>query len=508
MAAVGYAFLREHLGLGTLPIARPAMVRPVTRVQDHNGELQVPAHVAPAATSTPLEHILFALKHEGTDLQTLAAALPLVEPKDLVSTLQRTPTGGYIRKACYLWEVFTGRKLELGVSPGGPYVPVFDPDLYVTATERTDARWRVKFNGIGSIGPNGYCPTVRRTRDLTASLKLTILDRMREFVDKTDWQMLDRALTWAYLHETESSFELEREAPAPDRAQAFVDVLKHAHDRRPPSEDYLVELQNSVIANPLLREVQYRTEQNWLRGALRGAAGITYVPPPPGLAAQLMNQLLALAARQGDGLDPLVRASLVSFGFVFIHPFMDGNGRLSRFLFHHTLCMEGVLDRGLLLPVSVAIKRNEQAYLRALQSFSKPARELWQVRMIDADHYEFNFTGSEVCYRYWDATACVEFGLRMAQQALQIDLQQETEFLARFDEAAMSVSARFDLRNNDLVTLVLCAHDQRGRISERRRKQFALTVQPEAFDFIEEVVTDVFGFDGGRPVDAPGRGGR
>jgi len=33
----------------------------------------------------------------------------------------------------------------------------------------------------------------------------------------------------------------------------------------------------------------------------------------------------------------LVRAAVVSFAFVFIHPFMNGNGRLSRFLIHHCL---------------------------------------------------------------------------------------------------------------------------------------------------------------------------
>jgi Fic family protein len=42
---------------------------------------------------------------------------------------------------------------------------------------------------------------------------------------------------------------------------------------------------------------------------------------------------------------------------------MDGNGRLSRFLFHHALCQSGKLEKGLLLPVSVAMKRNEEDYL-------------------------------------------------------------------------------------------------------------------------------------------------
>lgn len=46
---------------------------------------------------------------------------------------------------------------------------------------------------------------------------------------------------------------------------------------------------------------------------------------------------MALANQRPDGLDPLAHAALVSFAFVFLHPFMDGNGRLSRFLLHHCL---------------------------------------------------------------------------------------------------------------------------------------------------------------------------
>ncbi len=491
MTPVGYAHLREYLKLGTLPLARPAVVRPVTRVVDHNGELQVPQHVAPR-TDAPLDHLLFALKHEGTDLQTLAAALPHIDPADLVHELRTTPSGAYIRKACYLWESFTRQTLDAGIVTAGPYVPLFDPEAYLTGPEFRVTRWRIKFNGLGDLP---YCPIVRRTPPIRQALDQDILAQARAFAERTNAQMLDRTLAWAYLHETESSFDIEREIPTQDKAQAFIALLKQAHEQRPLSEDYLVELQNSAMTNPLLREVQYRTEQNWLKGPARGAAGITYVPPPPELAAELVEALVRL--QQGGavyGMEPLVHACLVSFGFVLIHPFMDGNGRLSRFLFHHTLCVDGALERGLLLPVSVAIKRNEQAYLAALQSFSRPARELWSVRAIDDSNYDFRFNGHPAIYRYWDATSCVEFGLAMAREALEHDLHHEVRFLAGYDEAKRRIDERFDLRGSDLSTLVLCAHDNEGRLSQRRRRQFEGRVQPQALDFIEQVVREVFGF--------------
>jgi len=49
--------------------------------------------------------------------------------------------------------------------------------------------------------------------------------------------------------------------------------------------------------------------------------------------------------------------------FVFAHPLMDGDGRLSRFLFHKVVCGHGVLPNGPVLPVSMAMKAHFCAVL-------------------------------------------------------------------------------------------------------------------------------------------------
>lgn len=53
--------------------------------------------------------------------------------------------------------------------------------------------------------------------------------------------------------------------------------------------------------------------------------------------------------------------------------------RLSRFLIHQTLCRYGALENGLLPPVSVAMKHEEQAYLEVYKTFSQPTRDLCKV---------------------------------------------------------------------------------------------------------------------------------
>jgi len=267
--------------------------------------------------------------------------------------------------------------------------------------------------------------------------------------------------------------------------------LHQAHEGRPLSEEYLVELQNAVLTSPFDKAASYRAEQNWLRGPARGAAGVTYLPPPAELVPELMADLTTFANSAPLEVDPLLAASVASFGFVFIHPFTDGNGRLSRFLFHYALCRSGKLDKGLILPVSVAMKRNETDYLTVLQEYSKQARERWSVRWIDEGIYDVRFNGHPSIYRYWDATSCVEFGYRMAEQALEFDLRHETEFLVRYDKIVKAVNERFDLRGNDLSTLVICCLDNDGKLSKNRRKQFLGRVPELVFDYIEHVAREI-----------------
>lgn len=486
MQQVGYAFLKAQLALSAFSVTKSAVVAPVKRIVTSidGGALQVPAHVAPRSED-PLEHILFALKHEGTNLQVLAEALPRVSVNQLVDRFRESPNSIYLRKACYLFEAFTGHQIE-GLPPlTAPYTDLFDADRYVTGPKQRNSKWRINFNGLGSLA---YCPSVERTATIEAAIQSDVLGRTKAFLDSIGPVNADRALSWAYLSETESSFAIEREAPSGNKAEAFVALLHQAHEPTLLTEDYLCNLQSAAITNPLDRAAAFRHQQNWLRrGGVRGPTSVTYVPPAPALLHELMPAFLELVNTAPKQIDPIVAAAISSFGFVYLHPYMDGNGRLSRFLFHHALCQSGRLDKGLLLPVSIAMKREEASYLETLKTFSKPARTLWDVRWIDEDQFDFVFHGRDTIYRYWDATPCVDFGFRMAEQALDVHLRQETEHLARFDRIREAVNAEYDVRNNDLHVLITSALQAGGVLSKNRRKQHALSVQPEVFDFIEEL---------------------
>jgi len=125
------------------------------------------------------------------------------------------------------------------------------------------------------------------------------------------------------------------------------------------------------------------------------------------------------------------------------------------------------------------MKRNEGDYLKALESFSKKTRPFWKVTVID-ESVEAQFTGAPEIYRYWDGTECVEFGLRMAQEALDRDLHDESHFLQRFDRAYRAVNDAVDMNNDDLVLMIRSVLQNNGVLSNNRRKQLIAKGHPTA----------------------------
>ncbi|MYZ44733.1 Fic family protein [Schauerella aestuarii] len=489
---VGYAWIVENLRLKTTRSFLPAKVTASTRALHNLGDqLLVPPHIAPS-DEDPISHLEFALKHQKVDLESIQAASLALDPAHVQARINERPSGLYLRQIGVLFEHFTGHSLDVS-SPTAKYVDLFDDSYYICGVARRNAKYRVNVNGLG---PLSYCPIVRRTPAITRLVARDLfadLDRFVESVGGT--KHLDRALGWAYLDETRGSFQIERDPPSDDRARRFVQLLHQAHQGMPLTEAYLAELQSSIIRSPHHQEVAFRHQQNWLASASRSAAvNVTYIPPAPEPLEALMADFMAFAnaPAQGDGNNALIKAMLVSFGFVFNHPFMDGNGRISRFLVHHSLCRAGVLQQGLILPISVAMQHHEGDYLSALKSVSAPIRDLWEVAVIDERALRTTFNGSADPYRYWDATATVEFGLQMAHYALDHSLLEESEFLKRFDIARKAVERSYDIQNRDVVNLVRMAYDTRGVLSKNRRKQFADRVEPEVLDAIERAVTAAF----------------
>ncbi|MCL2760931.1 MAG: Fic family protein [Desulfuromonadales bacterium] len=93
-------------------------------------------------------------------------------------------------------------------------------------------------------------------------------------------------------------------------------------------------------------------------------AGATYRFVP-----QLITDLFAWAKK--TDLHPLIKSSIVHFEIEFIHPFMDGNGRIGRLW--QTLILSKWNELFAWLPVETVVYENQQKYYDALQTAERIA---------------------------------------------------------------------------------------------------------------------------------------
>lgn len=95
---IGYGFLQSKYGDKVIPLQRPARIAFVPAITcGESGELLVPKKMS-IPDPDVLGHVLFALKHEGTNLQVLSEVLPKIEPNALLAELERSPGSAYLRK--------------------------------------------------------------------------------------------------------------------------------------------------------------------------------------------------------------------------------------------------------------------------------------------------------------------------------------------------------------------------------------------------------------------------
>ena len=110
---------------------------------------------------------------------------------------------------------------------------------------------------------------------------------------------------------------------------------------------------------------EFRRTQNWVGPENCSLSEALYVPPPPQVAREAMENLENYLHAE-DKVPPLVQCALVHAQFESIHPFLDGNGRIGRLLVTFLLCWQDILKRPLLY-LSDYFKRYRDEYYARLQ---------------------------------------------------------------------------------------------------------------------------------------------
>jgi Fic family protein len=131
------------------------------------------------------------------------------------------------------------------------------------------------------------------------------------------------------------------------------------------SKDHLLELHRRLLEGTRLHGHggALRAEQNWIGGSSYNPCNAVYVPPPPELVGELVDDLLTFC--NGDMLPTVAQAAIAHAQFETIHPFVDGNGRTGRALIHMILRRRGLATR-VLPPVSLVLATWAEDYVDGL----------------------------------------------------------------------------------------------------------------------------------------------
>jgi hypothetical protein len=466
----GYAFLLEKYRLETIPNWHHSRVGTSgTRssiIQDGQVETNYPQSYWPGDRDE--DHLEFALKYDGINLAALAIIFKVIDASALCDWIASKPTGKYARKIWFLYEYQTGRQLPLSDITQGNYVELLEKKLYYTAIQGQHVQRQRIFNNLP--GTPGFCPIVRRTEKLTELERFDIPQRCGEIMTAYPSELLTRALSYLYSKETRASFEIEHITPSSSRTDRFIALLATAAHRDFCEKALFIEIQNSIV-DPRYRDADYRRDQNYVGETVSlHQEKIHYVSPRPEDLTPLMEGLISThhKLKKDSGIPVVIHAAIIAYGFVFLHPFEDGNGRIHRFLIHNILSQQGLVPEGLMFPVSAAMLSNPILYDRSLEAFSLPL-----LKLIDYDLDELGgmtVTGQTgLWYRYIDMTAQVEALYEFVIKTVEDELKKELDFLVSYDKIKNALQEIVDMPDRKIDLFIRYCLQNKGHLSATKR---------------------------------------
>jgi len=427
-----------------------------------------------------LANLEFALKYDGTDLGVIAAFFETVGKDEIAGYITSKPTGKYARIIWFLYEFITGERLPLEDMVMGNYVQVLDVEKYYTAEPGVRVQRQRVVNNF--LGVKNFCPVIRRIEGLKKYTNSEINDRCQKLTRSYPPSLLRRALSYLYTKETKSSFEIENVKPGPAKTESFVELLKSAERKDFCDKNSLIELQKSIVDKRFLND-GYRETQNYVgQTAAYDKEIIHYICPKPEDVSSLMDGLLLAASKMRDsGVTAFVQAAAISYGFVFIHPFDDGNGRIHRFLIHNILYLSGAVPEGLMFPVSAVMLKNMIEYDRSLEAFSKPLNKLIDYSMDSNGKMKVENETARF-YKYPDMTDQVQALGRFIDLTIENELTRELDFLIHYDIVKNEMSQVVEMPDNTADLLIKLCVQNGGILSARKKK--------DHFNFLNENETE------------------
>lgn len=457
-------------------------------------------------------HLQFHLRHETPHFEFLARLFKSTGPSFVQAWIVAEPTGQYARRAAFLYEWLTSDELGVPERVGGNYVDALNESTLVTASPdhvRKDARWRVNDNLPGT---RYFCPMLVKTQ---ASTEASSLDVKRLFDDLTaefGEDVLLRSAAWMTLRESKASFAIEGEGDQTGRVQRFADVMarRTGRDEVPLTDVSLANLQEAILGGrTTLTHFGLRESPVFVGETIRYEEVVHYIAPPATDLEAMLHGLRTFLLRT-QGQSSVMRSAVAAFGFVYIHPLADGNGRVHRFLINDVLRRDGVIPDPVILPLSAVITDDpfeRRNYDRVLDSVSRPmmqtlreavAFESKQTTYPDGVVSNFVFHGIEQARPAWRYPAMGEhvvFLANVIKRTLTEYMRDESRYLRGHARARAALKEVIEMPDQQADRVLRSIEQNRGELTNMLAKEMPVLLQREVWVEIVEAVSRAWADD-------------
>lgn len=485
---VGYGELISRYDLKVLLPEELSVIAPRNRKYSRDGwNVYTVRHMPEDSISG---HLTFALKHEGVDLTVLHALFKVIDPTHIADWVRKEPTGRYSRRIWFFYEWLTSKTLDIPDATSGNFVYALDKQYYYTGSVTQSRRHRVRNN---LPGVRNFCPLVRKTEKLENFLSEGLQALAHQKTKSVHPDVLARAAAFLLLKDSRASFEIEGERPGKNRAERWGSAICRA-GQSSLSPNEFVRLQNIVIEDTRFVRMGFRREGGFI-GVHERSSG---VPIPDHISAKwedvstLIDALIATdeCLKRSD-MDPVIAAAIIAFGFVFIHPFSDGNGRIHRYLIHHVLNEREFSPKGIIFPISAVILERLDEYRKVLESYSKPRLPFIEWRPTEDGNVEVLNETIDL-YRYFDATRHAEFLYDCVYQTVTKVLPEEVLFLEKYDRMKTAINERYDMPDYTSNLLIRFLEQNKGKLSNRAQEKEFKDLSIEEVAELEHLYIEIF----------------
>ena len=488
----GYSYLIEKLGIVSIPNWHRSTVSSTgthfSKIEDGFVDEMFRNQYWPGETIS--DHLEFAIKYDGVNLTLLAQIFEKIPVEELIKYITSKPTGKYARRIWFFYEFLLGKHLPIDDMNSGNYINALETNEYFTIQNgERSTRHRVVNN---LLGPRSFCPVVRKTEKLLELDSAAIQNRCEEIVKGYPPQLIRRSLNYLYNKETKSSFEIEGVRSNASRTEKFIAALQLAEQDDYLEKSRLIELQNMIV-DPRFADSDYRANQNYVGQTVAFQKELVhYICPKPEDLPNLMEGLLAAHNRmKTGGVSPIIHATVIAYGFVFLHPFGDGNGRIHRFLIHNVLSLRHMVPKGLMFPISAVMLKYPEDYDKSLESFSKPLLQVIDYKLDEMGRMRV-LGESSSWYSYMDMTLQAEALTKFIQITIEEELIQELNFLTNYDTTKNAIQDIIDMPDRLIDLFIQLCLQGNGKLSSKKRLSHFGFLSDEELAAMEMAVKDSF----------------